>query len=290
MSPEPNTKFARFRATWYIWLFPLFALGISAWLLKGYFEQQGLQITIRFDDAGAVRPDKTTVRYRGVSIGTVDKITLSEDNKDVIAHITLLRDAEEFAVEGSRFWVVTPKVNIQGVSGLETLFEGPYIAIDPGPRTAKRKLSFSGQATRGVEESLEDTSAYYLETPFVESISPGDPVSFRGLNVGSVTRVTLTKTSQAVLVQINIENRYTKLIRTNTVFWRKVGVQANLGLFKSEVKINSLESLFRGGIDFFTPDPAGPMAKGRTHFALLPTPPKDWEQWNPPLEFGSRVN
>lgn len=278
------------RNNWYIWLFPVFALAISAWLLWGYFEQRGPQIVIRFDDAGSIRPNKTTIRYRGVSIGTVDKLTISDDNKEVVAHVTLHRDAAEFAVEGSRFWAVTPKVNIQGVSGLETIFEGPYIAVDPGPRNAQRKLSFNAQASQGIEESLEDTSTYFLETPFVESISPGDPVSFRGLNVGSITRVTLSKTSQSVVVQINIENRYTKLIRSNTVFWRKVGVQANLGLFKSEIKISSLESLFRGGVDFFTPGPAGPMAKGRSRFALNAAPPQGWEKWNPPLEFGNRVN
>jgi len=275
---------------WFVWLFPLFAVAISAWLFMGYLEQRGPQITIRFDDAGNLRPDKTTIRYRGVTIGAINKITFSEDAKEVIVHLTLRKDAAEFAVEGSRFWVVTPKVNIQGISGLETLFEGPYIAIEPGPRTAKKKLHFSGQSAQGVEESLEDTSTYFLETAFVESINPGDPVSFRGLNVGSVTRITLSKTSQAVVVQINIQSRFSKLIRTNTVFWRKVGVQANLGLFKSEVKINSLEALMKGGIDLFTPDPAGPMAKGRSRFALAPEPPKDWEKWNPKLEFERRVN
>lgn len=290
MATEHRSTFDRFRSTWYIWLFPFFALVISVWLLWGYFQQQGPKVTIRFDDASNVRPNKTTVRYRGVSIGTVDKLAISEDNNEVIAHVTFHRDAAEFAVEGSRFWVVTPKLNIQGVSGLETLFEGPYIAVDPGPKNAKVKLDFTGQARSGIEESLEDTSTYYLEAPFVESISTGDPVSFRGLNVGTVTRVTLSRTSQVVVVQINIENRYTKLVRTNTVFWRKVGVQANLGLFKSEIKINSLESLFRGGVDFFTPEPAGPMAKGRSRFALYPGPPKDWETWNPKLEFRTRVN
>jgi paraquat-inducible protein B len=280
----------RFRSTWYIWLFPLFAVGIAVWLFFGYFDQQGPKIKIRFDDAASIRPDKTRVKFRGVSIGVVDKLVISGDNRDVIAHITLQRDAADFAVEGSRFWVVTPKVNIQGVSGLETLFEGPYIAVDPGPGGAKRKLDFIGQSTKGIEESMEDTAAYYLEAPFVESISVGDPVSFRGLNVGSVTRVTLSKTSQSVLIQINVEAKYMKLIRTNTVFWRKVGLQANLGLFKSEVKINSLESLLRGGVDFFTPDPAGPMAKSRTHFALNPTPPKDWEKWNPKLEYDRKTD
>jgi paraquat-inducible protein B len=84
-------------------------------------------------------------------------------------------------------------------------------------------------------------------------------------------------------VQINIENKYGRLIRTNTVFWRKVAVQAKLGLFNSELKINSLDSILHGGIDFSTPEPVGPIAKARTRFGLEQAPPKDSSNWNPIL-------
>ncbi|WP_413289197.1 MlaD family protein [Bdellovibrio sp. HCB337] len=279
------------KSNWYVWLFPVFAILISIWLFMGYLEQRGPDITIRFEDAASLRAEKTRIRYRGVVVGTVQKITISEDHKNVIVHATLQRDSANFAVEGSRFWIVTPKMDIQGVRGLETLFEGPYISVLPGTSKAKTKTAFIGQATRGTEDdAFENTTPYYLESPYVESISAGDPVTFRGLTVGTVSRVTLTKTSQMVSIQINIEHKYTKLIRTNTVFWRKIGVQAKLGLFSSDVKIESLESLLRGGIDLFTPEPAGPMAKARSRFALSASPPKGWETWNPALEFESRIN
>ncbi len=103
--------------------------------------------------------------------------------------------------------------------------------------------------------------------------------------VGSVTKLILTKDSQTVLAQINIENKYVKLIRTNTVFWRKVGVQAKLGLLNASLKISSMDSLMKGGIDFFTPDNVGPIAKAQTKLPLVAAPPKDWEKWNPKLEF-----
>jgi len=275
----------RFKANWYIWLFPAFAIAISAWLFFAYLDQQGPTIKISFDDASSIREEKTRIRYRGVIVGTVKEMELSDDNSTVVVTAVLHKSAKNFAHEGAQYWIITPKVGFQGVTGLETIFEGPYIAAKPGLSQSKLKTDFNGQLAKDIEENIEDMSSYLLEAPFVESVSAGDPVTFRGLSVGRVSKVNLSKTAQSVQVQIQVQNRFTKLIRTNTVFWRKVGIQADLGLFKSEVKINSLESMMKGGVEFFTPEPPGPIAKAHTHFALFTEPPKEWEKWNPKLEF-----
>jgi paraquat-inducible protein B len=265
----------------------MIAAGISGWLFIAYLNQRGPVIQISFDDASGIQVEKTQVRFRGVSIGAVKKVSISPDLKEAIVSVALRKDAENFAVEGSKFWMVLPKVDLQGVSGLETLFEGVYIAIQPGPLDAMPKDEFKGQV--GLEsDSLENTIPYFLEASSVESISIGDSVTFRGLKIGAVTKVTLSKTSQFATIQINVQNRYSKLIRTNTVFWRKVGIQANLGLFNSEVKVNSIDSILHGGIDLFTPDQPGDIAKSHSRFALVAAPPKGWEKWNPKLELETK--
>src|SRR5688572_27603861 len=109
---------------WYIWLFPVFALAITGWLLADYYSQQGPRLKILFDDAAGVQAERTTVRFRGVVIGTVKDVYISEDQRDVIAEVLLRKDAASFAVEGSKFSLVTPQVNFQGISGLNTLIEG----------------------------------------------------------------------------------------------------------------------------------------------------------------------
>jgi paraquat-inducible protein B len=280
----------KFKANWYIWLFPVFAIAISAWLFLEYLDQQGPAIKISFDDASSIREEKTQIRYRGVAVGTVKEMELSNDNSTVVVTVVLHRSAKNFAREGAQYWIVTPKVGFQGITGLETIFEGPYIAAQPGSSQSKLKTDFQGQLAKNVEDNAEDMTSYLLEAPFVESVSAGDPVSFRGLNVGRVSKVNLSKTAQNVQVHINVQNRFTKLIRTNTIFWRKVGIQADLGLFKSEVKMNSLEGLLKGGIDLFTPEPAGPIAKAHSRFVLFAEPPKNWEKWNPKLEFDLKAD
>jgi paraquat-inducible protein B len=285
MKTQINQKIQSVKTNWYVWIFPVIALLFCGWLLFKYLHERGPMIQIHFEDASSLQAEKTKVRFRGVPIGTVKSLSISDDNKEVIANISLNKDAEQFAVEGSKFWVVSPKVNIQGISGLETIFEGTYIAVQPGKPDAEFKDDFKGLLSSETSESVENTTAYFLETSNAESMTVGDSVTFRGIPVGTITKVTLAKTSQQAHIQINIHNRYVKLIRTNTVFWRKIGIQANLGLFNSEIKMNSLDSILHGGIDFFTPDDAGPIAKGLSHFPLSQAPPKDYQKWNPKLEF-----
>lgn len=267
------------RTGWYIWLFPLFAISITAWFLNDYYRQQGPRIFISFEDAGSIQAEKTKVRFRGVPIGTVQDVKISDDQKSVVAEVLLRKDAENIAVEGSKFSLVTPKVGFQGISGLDTLFEGSYIAVLPGPIEAAEKHEFKGQSNSSTDP-LDDTSAYVIETSNVESISDGVSVSYRGMKIGTVTKMHFAKGGQHINVQINIDNKYTWLIRTNSVFWRKVGVSAKLGLFGSELKVNSMESIMNGGVEVGTPAPAGPMAKSMQKFTLAPAVPKDIETWN----------
>lgn len=283
MAKTENSRFAGLMTGWYIWLFPLFALGITGWLLADYFRQQGPRITISFDDAGGIKAEKTRVRFRGVSIGVVQDVRISEDQKDVLVDILLRKDAERFAVEGSRFSLVVPKVTIQGVTGLDALVEGAYIAVLPGKEGNEPKAEFKAQPVQSTDP-LDDTSPYVIETGNVESVRVGSSVTYRGLPIGSITRIGFAKGGRTLNVQINVENKYTWLIRDNSVFWRKIGVSAKLGLFNSEIKVNSMESIMSGGLELATPAPAGPMAKAMHRFTLASAMPKDAAAWNPVLE------
>ena len=191
-------------STWYLWLFPVFAILISIWLFRDYLGQKGPEIAITFEDAASLQPEKTKVRFRGVPVGVVKRVVISEDNKGVIAYVQLQKDSSQFAVEGSKFWVVSPKVNFQGISGLETILEGTYIAVQPGKPDAAAKDEFKGQLGSDTTDSAENSRAFTLETKNAESLSTTDIITFRGFNIGIVTKVSLAKNSQKVLNQLGI--------------------------------------------------------------------------------------
>lgn len=116
MKNSITEKMQSLRTGWYIWLFPVFALMISGWLFVDYFKQRGVTIKIFFDDASGIQAEKTKVRFRGVPIGMVKNVYISEENKDVVVEVSLRKDAEQFAVIGSKFELVVPKVDFSGIS------------------------------------------------------------------------------------------------------------------------------------------------------------------------------
>lgn len=270
---------------WVVWIFPAIALVLSVWVFVKFAKDRGPLIEIRFPEAAGIEAAKTPIRFRGIDVGRVEDISLSEDSKDVVIYVRLVRQAKQLAVNGTKFWIVQPKVSFQGVSGLETLFQGPYINMRPGNKESKFKDKFVG--TVGPDDDSGMVS-YFLRTAHSEPLSPGDSVSFRGMRIGSVAESKMQKTGQAVDVKINIERKFVKLVRNNTIFWKKKGVSAKLGLFGSKVEIGSLDTLMRGGVELATPAPAAKIANAQETFELREEAPKEFEKWSPDLSFNNR--
>ncbi|QLY26253.1 MlaD family protein [Bdellovibrio sp. KM01] len=270
------------KATWFVWLFPLFAVILSGYLLLEFYQHRGPEVTITFEEGTRIRPDKTEIRFRGVRVGVVTSVRISDDQKSVEVHARLEKFASDFANEGTKYWLESPRISFEEIRGLDTLVEGSYISAVPG--TGSRTKKFVGRSGTELKNPLEETALFKLETRNLDSVSDGDTIFYRGMNVGSVTKVALSKTGQTISVHFRVPWEYARLVRTNTVFWRKAGFQAKLGLFNSFVKMNSVDALLRGGIELATPTNAGPKAKPGTTFALVGEAPKEADKWNPVLE------
>lgn len=274
----------------HLWLFPVLAIIFSTWAVTKYFEKSGKEIEISFTDANSIVPEKTRVLYRGVQIGIVEEVTISDDMKKVVCTVKLTKTGEKFAVAGTKFYLITPKVGLDQISGLDTIISGSYITTEPNFASKDEEKKFEGFTSNpnAQDSSTKETMAeYFLFTDHAESVSAGDNIYFRGLIVGQVGVIDLTPDSRKVSVGILIQKQYSKLIRTNTVFWKKQGIKADLGLFGSDIRVNSLDTIMKGGIELATPNKAGPMANAKTKFTLLDNEPEEREdnKWNPELKF-----
>lgn len=235
--------------TWYVWVFPALALGLCGIVLYRALDH-GPRIEIAFPDAEGLVAGRTAVKFRGVTIGTVSSIRLEE--KGIVATVEMEKSYARYAVEGSRFWLVEPQVTIEGVTGLNTLRDGNYIAIAPGSGGAAR--FFQAASLPRSELSVEGKVFYYLTTAHLGSISVGDPIFFRGFALGQVHSVGLNREATLAVIRIGLQRKYAHLVREGSVFWRKQAIQADLSLFGGDIKVGSLESLLKGGIEFTTPD------------------------------------
>ena len=123
--PEANIR-TRKRRISIVWLVPLVALVIGGWLVYKALSEKGPIITITFKSADGLEAGKTKIKYKDVELGQVGSIALSDDLSQVIVKAELVKQAENFLSQNTRFWVVRARVAAGGVSGLGTLFSGRW--------------------------------------------------------------------------------------------------------------------------------------------------------------------
>ena len=253
-----------------VWLIPLVALLIGAWLAYKTISEAGPTITITFKNPGGLEAGKTKIKFKDVEVGVVKTVKLSDDLSKVILTATLEKSVESHLGEGTQFWVVEPRFGLSGVSGLDTLIAGHYIEVEFAQGKPKREFT-------GLEHAPKisaDTPGrrFTLLGESAGSLSEGTRLYFRDIQVGRVLGVDLSDDRSNVVVEIFVDEPYDRLIRDNTRFWQTSGIDVSMGAQGVNVKVGSLLSLLGGGITFETPnlkDPNNPPSKPGTQFSLF---------------------
>ncbi|MNZ71266.1 Paraquat-inducible protein B [compost metagenome] len=242
----------------------------------------GGQITLHAFDAGKLA-EGMPIRYLGIDIGQIQKLTLITARNEVQATAVLYPEyVQNFARTGTRFSVVTPQISAAGVEHLDTILQ-PYINVEPGSGKARR--DFELQEATITDSRYLDGLSIVVEVPEAGSMSIGTPVLFRGIEVGTVTGLTLGTLSDRVMVGLRISERFQHLVRNNSVFWLASGYSLDFGLTGGVVKTGTFNQFIRGGIAFATPPgtPLAPKAQTGKHFLLLESEPKEWREWGTAL-------
>jgi paraquat-inducible protein B len=286
---EPPVARVRRRRRWsayLVWLVPLVAAVFAGYLVYSRMQEYGPTVRIMFRDATGLKPRQSEVRFRGVAVGEVTALALSPDRAYVLVSVRLRREASDIARTGSVFWVVRPEVGIETVRGLTTVITGPYIEVLPG--SGAPKTEFIG--VESASPALGRTGLpVTLATAQLGSVRPRTSVTYRGIEVGTVTSTTLSRDATAAHVQVLIDPRYARLVRIGSRFWSASGVDVNVSLFKGvEISVESLRSLVAGGVAFATPDASSPPAKEGTIFVLHDKPQKEWLAWAPKIPLPAR--
>lgn len=271
-----------------IWVVPLVAAVFAGYLVYDSVKDYGPAITIRFRDGSGVKVGQTPLRYRGVQVGEVKAVALSEDQQHVEIKVRLQRSAAAIAREGSVFWIARPEVGIGNITGLSTVITGPEIQALPG--TGEARSEFTGLESAPAALELKGLKLV-LRTGRLGSLQRNSPVYYRGVEVGVVQEATLAPDASGVHVHVLIRQRYAPLVRANSVFWNVSGASLSGGLFRGvEFKLESLRSLAAGGINFATPDARARPAREGQVFALHTEGRKEWLAWAPRIALPRETN
>jgi paraquat-inducible protein B len=264
----PEAEIKTSRGISIVWLVPLVAAVIGIWLAYTTLQERGPTITITFDNAEGLEAGKTKVKYKDVEVGTVESVRISQDLKQIVVTAEMVKDAEEYISEGTRFWVVSPRLGAGGVSGLGTLLSGVYIGVDPKPGAPAKE--FVGLAEPPLITSDTPGRHYTLRATTRGSISRGSSVYFRGIEVGQVVDYTLAADNQSLDIQVFIRAPHDQLVQDDSRFWNASGIRLSMSANGVQVATESVQALLSGGIAFDTPMRATPgkPSSENTVFAL----------------------
>ena len=277
--PLPSAKITRRLRFSPVWLIPVLAIILSATLLGNLWFDRKPFIDVGFADGEGLREGITPLKYRGVNIGLIKDLTLSDDRRKVITRIDVDHSAIGLAREGSQFWIVRPEVGIAGIQGLNTLISGPFIQIHPGEGPPQQK--FTGQAKPPSIDEISGGLLVQLRAARLGSLKPGAPVYYREVEVGEVMATVLAEDASHVQVRVHIQQGYAPLVRQNSVFWNATGIDLKAGLFGMELRSESLAAILSGGVAFATPEKYGPVVTAGNEFTLNDKPRDEWLAWSP---------
>jgi paraquat-inducible protein B len=248
-------------------------------------QQSGQTITLRLTRGDGLSPG-TAIRYKGLEVGKVESIELSDDLQSVILHARITQATQQIARAGTQFWVVRPEISLTRAANLETLVSGQYLEVQPADKAASKQTDFVVLAEPPNQVLREHGLRLVLSAARRSSLKPGVPVTYREVQVGKVTDFELGPTADRVLIHILIEPRYAGLVHTGSRFWNTTGIGVEAGLFKGvKVRSESLETIIAGGVAFATPEleQMGMQAKPGQTFALFDESQDEWLQWAPKI-------
>ncbi len=247
-----------------VWLVPLVAVLVGLSMLIQAWHDAGPTVRITFETAGSLAAEKSPVKYRNVVIGEVTSVQLSEDHEKVIVTAQLNREASSFTREDSRYWVVRPRVGTEGISGLDTLLSGDFIAADPGT-SEQRSETFKGLESPPPVTYGEPGKRFQLKAQNLGSLDIGSPIYYRKVRVGQVVSYNLDDSGDGVNVAIFVTAPNDRFVTSGTRFWNASGIDVGVSANGVDIDAQSLISVVAGGIAFGSPpgaDPPTPVKAG----------------------------
>ena len=155
----PRATTRRSRRISIIWVIPIVAVAIGAWLAWDTWSKEGPTIRISFDSGEGLQAGQSQLKYKDIVFGTVKSLELSPDHTRVIVTVKTTHQAEPLLTDRTIFWVVKPRFLPATSPVSRRCCQGAISACRRGRPPARRSTNSSARKTR---RSCRRTSRAYL--------------------------------------------------------------------------------------------------------------------------------
>ncbi len=235
-----------------VWLIPLLALVVGGWMLWDNLRSRGPEITLYMDSAEGIEVDKTVIKVLSVNVGRVTAVHLKPDQTGVEITAKLDHSAADLLRKDTHFWVVKPRIDQGGITGLGTLVSGVYLEFSPG-RSAEKANTFTVDSLPPVTSSQQNGLRLRLVGDSNRLLGIGTPVLYHDITVGRVERAEFNPADKKIHYQIFIDSPNDKLIGSNVYFWTISGVDIQTNAQGIKLRTGPISTLINGAITFSEP-------------------------------------
>ena len=240
--------------------------------------QDGLKLVLTAERAGIA--EDAPVYYRELPVGKVLQSRLNKDASAIEIEVLIEPAHASLVNTNSVFW------NASGVQ-IDLDLTDPKIDIELLKALLIGGIAFATRGAAGEpvkagdtfllhdRQPAEDTGGtasgrrFILVADELGSITVGDPIYYRQVQVGKVAQTELIPDGSAVAVSILIDEAHASLVQERSVFWNASGIHADLSLLDPSIDVELAKALLGGGIAFATPaGGGGAPAPAGTEFRL----------------------
>ncbi|MDO6446737.1 MlaD family protein [Colwellia sp. 1_MG-2023] len=192
----------------------------------------------------------TRIIYQGEVVGSLHKIQHLEDR--VMLSAGLFPEFAFLLKEQSRFWLVNGELSFTGLRNADALLGGSYIAVNAG--SGNEHANFELSLTPPVKDVSARGLQLTLQSQEGPAVYPGNPISYRGINIGQVDNVSLAQNQKDIKINLTIDEEYQHLITPFSRFYNASGFTISGGLNRFTVQTESADTMLQGGISLFNPE------------------------------------
>ena len=236
-----------------IWIIPIVALVLGIYMVIHTWMTEGPEITIAFDTAEGLVAGKTKIKYRNVEMGLVTEVNLTDDFEGVVATVKMDLSAKPLLLADTNFWVVTARVGVGNISGLDTLLSGAYIQMSPGIDGKPNARNFTALPRPPLTPADAPGMRLVLLSDTAASISTGDAVLYKGYKVGRVETSEFDTEGDQMRYEIFIDAPFHELIDSSMRFFNVSGISLNASAEGLSLRTGSMETVLLGGVAFDHP-------------------------------------
>lgn len=235
-----------------VWLIPLFALLTGAWLLVSTLREAGPSIILYTHSADGLVAGNTVIKILNVEVGRITDIRLNKEHNGVVLEAQMRAEVSDLLKRDTRFWVVKPRIDESGITGLGTLVSGAYLEMAPGKDETVGE-EFTLLENPPVTSSRDGGTHLRLQGEINGVIAVGSPVLYRNVAVGKVESARMDALKKQVEYQIFISKPNDILLGKSVNFWLAKGI--NIDSKGGSININTppLGALLSGAIVFSEP-------------------------------------